>query len=322
MRSGRPPSRSTRSPMRISSWRSTAATSCTTAACRGWTSAGSGTPGCSRCGLSLEHAVRADAAIDVVGPPRRDRGSRRVRWTSRSARSPTADDGPSLSTPYRAPGVRSHRSMEFVVHRSVYHLREADPHTWAIPRLERAVEGGTGRDPGGRVRRRAGLSGCTPKLFEWSRCVSLGWTRRTARTSWTSRPGRHPRHNQQPSRRCSGCTAGSSWLLHRASRRVRDDVLTAEPPLRQRSAPPRLLASYVTRFFDEHVEADAVHENVAAVDLAGGLARQQPALGPGHPLGRSRAGRARRAAGPACVLGGWEGGWGSRWPRRTRCSPA
>lgn len=33
-----------------------------------------------------------------------------------------------------------------------------------------------------------------------------------------------------------------------------------------------------TAFFEEHVEADAVHENVAAVDLAGGLARQQPAL--------------------------------------------
>jgi Iron-containing redox enzyme len=33
-----------------------------------------------------------------------------------------------------------------------------------------------------------------------------------------------------------------------------------------------------TDFFDEHVEADAVHENVAAVDLAGGLIRQDPAL--------------------------------------------
>jgi hypothetical protein len=33
-----------------------------------------------------------------------------------------------------------------------------------------------------------------------------------------------------------------------------------------------------TEFFDEHVLADAVHENIAAVDLAGGLARQQPDL--------------------------------------------
>jgi hypothetical protein len=33
-----------------------------------------------------------------------------------------------------------------------------------------------------------------------------------------------------------------------------------------------------TAFFDEHVLADAVHEQVAAVDLAGGLARAEPAL--------------------------------------------
>jgi len=32
-------------------------------------------------------------------------------------------------------------------------------------------------------------------------------------------------------------------------------------------------------FFDEHVEADAVHENIAAVNLAGGLVDQEPALG-------------------------------------------
>jgi hypothetical protein len=34
----------------------------------------------------------------------------------------------------------------------------------------------------------------------------------------------------------------------------------------------------VTEFFDEHVLADAIHESVAAVDLAGGLARQQPQI--------------------------------------------
>ena len=34
-----------------------------------------------------------------------------------------------------------------------------------------------------------------------------------------------------------------------------------------------------TLFFDEHVTADAVHEAIAAVDLAGGLARQDETLG-------------------------------------------
>jgi hypothetical protein len=40
----------------------------------------------------------------------------------------------------------------------------------------------------------------------------------------------------------------------------------------------RLGLEAATAFFDEHVEADAVHENIAAVDLAGGLARAEPAL--------------------------------------------
>ncbi len=52
-----------------------------------------------------------------------------------------------------------------------------------------------------------------------------------------------------------------------------------------------------TEFFDEHVEADAVHENVAAVDLAGGLARQDPAPRGGRPVGSRRGARARRQVG-------------------------
>jgi hypothetical protein len=34
----------------------------------------------------------------------------------------------------------------------------------------------------------------------------------------------------------------------------------------------------ITWYFDEHVEADAVHEQIAARDLAGRLAEQEPAL--------------------------------------------
>jgi len=60
-----------------------------------------------------------------------------------------------------------------------------------------------------------------------------------------------------------------------------------------------------TGFFDEHVEADAVHENVAAVDLAGGLARQEPALAPQILWGaRALAALERRWA--EHVLGAWE----------------
>jgi len=62
-----------------------------------------------------------------------------------------------------------------------------------------------------------------------------------------------------------------------------------------------------TAFFDEHVEADAVHEQVAAVDLAGGLARQEPAVAADILWGaRSLAALEDRWA--RHLLGAWEHG--------------
>jgi hypothetical protein len=57
------------------------------------------------------------------------------------------------------------------------------------------------------------------------------------------------------------------------------EMTSSLPNRRYGNALRRLgFAGPATDFFDEHVEADAVHENVAAVDLAGGLARQDPGL--------------------------------------------
>jgi hypothetical protein len=53
-----------------------------------------------------------------------------------------------------------------------------------------------------------------------------------------------------------------------------------------------------TDFYDEHVEADAVHENIAAYDLAGGLARQEPR--PLAGLGGACLDRGRRGRPPPC----------------------
>ena len=74
-----------------------------------------------------------------------------------------------------------------------------------------------------------------------------------------------------------------------------------------------------TEFFLEHVEADAVHENVAAVDLAGGLARQQPHLGPDILWGaEALAVLDRRFA--DMLLGRWERGHGSLLEQRAAAS--
>jgi hypothetical protein len=57
------------------------------------------------------------------------------------------------------------------------------------------------------------------------------------------------------------------------------EMTSSLPNRRYGNALRRLgLGPPATAFFDEHVEADAVHESIAAVDLAGGLARAEPAL--------------------------------------------
>ena len=45
-----------------------------------------------------------------------------------------ADEAPSLSKHLEREGTRA-ELLEFVVHRSAYQLKEADPHSWALPRL-------------------------------------------------------------------------------------------------------------------------------------------------------------------------------------------
>ena len=57
------------------------------------------------------------------------------------------------------------------------------------------------------------------------------------------------------------------------------EITSPEPNRRYGNGLRRLgYGAEATEFYDEHVEADSVHENIAAYDLAGGLARQEPQL--------------------------------------------
>jgi Iron-containing redox enzyme len=56
------------------------------------------------------------------------------------------------------------------------------------------------------------------------------------------------------------------------------EMTSSVPNRRYADGLRRLGLDAATGFFDEHVVADAVHESVAAVDLAGGLAEQEPGL--------------------------------------------
>ena len=182
-----------------------------------------------------------------------------------------ADDAPSLSRHLKRNGTLE-EFREFVIHRSAYQLKEADPHSWALPRLHgrpkaamveiQADEYGGG-DPArihaelfARSMEGLGLDSTYGAYVDVVPGVTL------ATVNLMSLLGLH--------RRLRGALVGHLALFE----------MTSSLPNGRYAAGLRRLGcgGGVTAFFDEHVVADAVHESVAAVDLAGGLARQQPEL--------------------------------------------
>jgi len=190
---------------------------------------------------------------------------------------------------------------ELLVQRSVYQLKEADPHTWAIPRLEGApkaalVEIQADEYGGGhpdrmhyalfaRTMRGTGLDATFGAYVDRVPAVTL------AAVNTMSLFGLH--------RRLLGATVGHLAAFEMTS-----------------SLPSRLygdgfrrhgFGDDVTEYYDEHVEADAVHEQIAGRDLAGGLAEQQPALVGDILFGAAACLYLDDLVG-AHVLGAWEAG--------------
>lgn len=179
------------------------------------------------------------------------------------------DFGPSLSGFLRARATHE-QFREFVTLRSVYHLREADPHSWAIPRLGGAAkaalieiqmdEYGGGSAPGmhqelfKKTMRWFGLD------LAYDAYVDVASTPTLALNNMMSLFGLH--------RRWRGAIVG-----HLAAYEM-----TSTQPNRAYANGLRRLGgdADATAFYDEHVEADAVHEQIAAHDLAGGFARAEP----------------------------------------------
>ena len=185
-----------------------------------------------------------------------------------------ADDAPSLSRCVERDATHD-QALEFLVHRSAYQLKEADPHTWVAPRLHGApkaalVEIQSDEYGGGRPDRihaqlfadamdAAGLDSEYGAYLDQIPGVTL------ATVNLMSLLGLH--------RRWRGAIVGHLALFE----------MTSSVPNRRYANGLRRLGHTdprATEFFDEHVSADAVHEAIAAVDIAGGLARQDPALAP------------------------------------------
>jgi hypothetical protein len=183
------------------------------------------------------------------------------------------DSAPSLSG-YIETDATADQVLEFVRHRSAYHLKEADPHTFAIPRLRSAAkaamveiqsdEYGGGR--GDRIHSTLFANTMTALGLDPSYGAYIdalpGVT--LATVNLMSMYGLH--------QRLRGAAVG-----HLATFEATSNI----PNARYAAGLRRLgFDATATGFFDEHVEADSVHEQIAIHDLVGGLAREEPTLAP------------------------------------------
>jgi len=179
------------------------------------------------------------------------------------------DPGPPLSRYMETQGTLE-QMLEHVVHRSAYQLKEADPHSWAIPRLSPApkaalLEVQADEYGGGSAERMHSV------LFAQT-MAALGLD-----------PTYGHYLDQLPAVTLATVNLMSGFGLHRRRRgaivgHLAAFEMTSSIPNRRYGNALRRLGCdrRATHFYDEHVEADAVHENIAAWDLAGGLAAEEP----------------------------------------------
>ncbi|MFE3517488.1 iron-containing redox enzyme family protein [Streptomyces sp. NPDC059166] len=161
---------------------------------------------------------------------------------------------------------------EYAKQRSLYHLKEADPHAWVLPRLGgRAKAGmaaieydefGAGRADRVHARLYAGLMNDLGLDTAYGRYLDLGHAPMLALVNLMSLTGLH--------RRLRGVLVGHFAAVE----------ITSSPASRRLAhAMARAGAGPAAEFFyTEHVEADAVHEQVVRREVIGGLLEEDPGL--------------------------------------------
>jgi Iron-containing redox enzyme len=181
------------------------------------------------------------------------------------------DPGPPLSRYMETQGTLE-QMLEHVVHRSAYQLKEADPHSWAIPRLG--------------PRPKAALLEVQADEYgggSAERMHSVLFAKTMAALGLDPTYGAYL--DRLPAVTLATVNLMSLFGLHRRRRgaivgHLAAFEMTSSIPNRRYGNALRRLGfdREATHFYDEHVEADAVHENIAAWDLAGGLAAEEPAV--------------------------------------------
>ncbi|MFI9827081.1 iron-containing redox enzyme family protein [Streptomyces sp. NPDC051913] len=185
---------------------------------------------------------------------------------------PTADpDGTSVSFFLRDEGTLD-QLREYAALRSLYHLKEADPHAWVIPRLHgRAKAGmvavefdefGAGRPDEIHAELFADLMTDLKLETAYGHYVDAAPAEALATVNLMSLFGLH--------RALRGALVG-----HFAAVEV-----TSSPGSRRLAEAMRRVGAgpAAVRFYTEHVEADAVHEQVVRRDVVDGLLESEPGL--------------------------------------------
>jgi len=211
-----------------------------------------------------------------------------------------ADDGPSLSR-YMAKEGSLEQWLEYLTLRSVYHLKEGDPHSFAIPRL-------SGRTKSAMVEIQADeYGGGTPARMHSTLFAGL-------MSALGLDAGYGALWDEAPAAAFASVNTMSLFGLHRRWRgaalgHLAAVEMTSSEPSRRYSAGLRRLGfdERVTVFYDEHVEADAVHEQIASVDMCGSLVAEEPALAADVLFGAACS-LAMDAVTAAHLLGAWEAG--------------
>jgi Iron-containing redox enzyme len=211
-----------------------------------------------------------------------------------------ADDGPSLSS-YMSRSGSLEQWREYLTLRSVYHLKEADPHTFAVPRL-------SGRAKAAMVEIQADEYGGGSAARMHSQLFA-GMMRDLGLDA-----GYGALWDDAPAAAFASVNTMSLFGLHRRWRgaalgHLACVEMTSSEPSRRYAAGLRRLGfdGTATVFYDEHVEADAVHEQIASVDMCGSLVADEPGLTPDVLFGAACS-LAMDGLAARHLLGAWEAG--------------
>ncbi|MBD0839631.1 iron-containing redox enzyme family protein [Streptomyces sp. TRM68416] len=168
---------------------------------------------------------------------------------------------------------------EYAALRSLYHLKEADPHAWVLPRLwgraksaMAAVEFdeyGAGRPDRIHARLFADLMTDLDLDTAYGRYLDAAGAELLATVNLMSLLGLH--------RTLRGALVGHFAAVE----------ITSSPGSRRLAEAMRRTGAgpAAEHFYDEHVEADAVHEQVVRHDVIGGLLAEEPQLAPDMAFG-------------------------------------